>query len=269
MRVIVAVLLVLMPVTAAYAERGPVSGDRSKLGKERIAEGVRAWTEGKRKECCGYPLVEERGFRYTFYWMADQGRHDDASRWPGLPARVLDFQKVGIERAPVDIYTREGWLIGTFTESFVRELKMEGSGWFSDGRVVNYNGRCRFGVGTCFEVLDANSYPYGRGAKRRPLVPFRSVAVDRNLVPIGETLYVPEFDGLPLPDGSVHDGCLRADDTGGAIRKRLIDFFVVEMDNFMWVNDHMWFDRYFTPHIESPRCEYLRDETWPRVSTSP
>ena len=83
--------------------------------------------------------------------------------------------------------------------------------------------------------------------------------MDRKLVPIGETLYAPELDGMVLPDGSVHDGCLRADDTGGAIKHRLMDFFVVEIGNFIWVNLAMWFDRYFTPHVEAPRCAYLRD----------
>lgn len=263
-RVSLVLYLVFALSASARAEEGAAperwaAAATSKLDKDGLSAEPREFAQGKVKECCGYPLVEERGFRYTFYWMAEQDRHDDASRWSALPDSVLDFQKIGIERAPVDIYTREGWYLGTFVESFVRELKMEGSGFLSDGRVVNYNGRCRYGVGTCFEVLDPSDYPFGRGARRRPLVPFRSVAVDRRLVAIGETLYVPEFDGMPLPDGSVHDGCLRADDTGGAIKRKLIDFFVAEMKNFMWVNHHMWFDRYFTPHIEAPRCEYLRD----------
>ena len=45
--------------------------------------------------------------------------------------------------------------------------------------------------------------PFGRGAKRRNLTPFKSVAVDPRLIPIGEPVYVPELDGLPLPDGSI------------------------------------------------------------------
>ena len=263
MRTTLACIGALLLATAAHADPGQLTnaaaGDTSKLGKDGLVSEPRGFAQGKNKQCCGYPLAEERGFRYTFYWVADQDRHDDPDRWSTLPPGVLDFQKVGIERAPVELYTREGLPLGTFVESFVRELKMEGSGWLSDGRVVNYDGRCKYGVGTCFEVLDLRHYPFGRGANRRPLVPFRSVAVDRRLVAIGDTLYVPEFDGLPLPDGNVHDGCLRADDTGGAIQRRLIDFFVAEMENFMWVNEHMWFDRYFTPHIEAPRCDYLRD----------
>jgi len=114
-------------------------------------------------------------------------------------------------------------------------------------------------VGTCFETLDPDTHPYGRGAGRRPLVPFKSVAIDRRLLPIGETIYIPEFDGLQMPDGSFHDGCVRADDTGGAIKRRLMDFFVVELGNFRWMDDQLWGFRMFTPHIEAPRCEYLRN----------
>lgn len=242
----------------ASAESAPPE-TRSKLAKDGIEPQARSFSQGKNKLCCGYPLSERQGFKYTFYWMALQDRHDDASHWQRLPDDVLDIQGVGVANASVDIYTIDGQPLGAYKQSFVDELRMEGSGWLSDGRVLNYAGRCKYGVGTCFEVLEPERYPYGRGAHRRPLVPFRSVAVDRRLVPIGETLYVPEFDGLRLPDGTVHDGCLRADDTGGAIKKRLIDFFVVDLENFLWVNREMWHDRWFTPHIEDPRCDYLRD----------
>jgi len=135
---------------------------------------------------------------------------------------------------------------------------MEGSGVLADGRVINYDGRCDFGVGTCFEELDPDRHPYGRGAGHRPLVPFKSVAVDPRLVPIGEPLYIPEFDGMLLPDGSFHDGCVRADDTGGGIKKRKMDFFVVNYGNFRFLLNMLWNVIWVTPYIEDPRCEYLR-----------
>lgn len=254
MRFAVAAAAVVLSATAPAAR-----ADDSKVAKDGLATSERSGVRNKNKLCCGYPLSEPGGFKYTFYWVAEQARHHDVDRWAELPDYVHDRQLVGLANDTRDVYTEDGWFLGAFVASYVKELKMEGSGWLADGRVVNYAGRCRLGVGTCFETLDPNTHPYGRGAFRRPLVPFRSVAVDRRLIAIGETLYAPEFDGLVLPDGSVHDGCLRADDTGGAIKQRLMDFFVVEVGNFMWVNLAMWFDRYFTPHIEHPRCDYLRD----------
>ncbi|MEM9487532.1 MAG: 3D domain-containing protein, partial [Myxococcota bacterium] len=189
--------------------------------------------------CCGYPLSEELGFALRFYWLAMQ-------------TRFLD------QYDEVDIYTRTGMFIGTFPHRFVRALLMEGSGLLADGRVLNFHGRCKYGVGTCYETLDPDTHPYGRGAGRRPLIPFRSVAVDPKLIPIGEPLYIPEFDGIVLPDGTIHDGCVRADDTGGAIKKRKMDFFVMSFENFRYMLNALWGVIWITPHIEAPRCAYLR-----------
>lgn len=216
------------------------AADTSKLGKETSSVPNKGAGPGKNKLCCGYPLSEERGFKMTFYWMAVE-----------RPSRSAQT---------VDVYTTGGNLLGNFDPDFVSALRMEGSGWLADGRVVNYAGRCRYGIGVCFDQLDHRVYPYGRGAFNRPLVPFRSVAVDRRLVAIGETLYLPELDGVQLPDGSFHDGCVRADDVGGKIRRRMMDFFVVEKRNFRRVQEQLWNDWWFTPHIEAPRCAYLRTE---------
>jgi hypothetical protein len=128
-----------------------------------------------------------------------------------------------------------------------------------DDRVINYTGPCKYGYGTCFETLDQKQFPFGRGAGQRPLIPFKSVAVDPRVIQIGEPLYIPEFDGLTLPDGSIHDGCVRADDTGGGIKKRKMDFFVVTYGNFRFLLDQLLGVSWITPHVESPRCEYLRD----------
>ena len=93
----------------------------------------------------------------------------------------------------------------------------------------------------------------------RPLIPFKSVAVDTRVIQIGEPLYIPEFDGMRLPDGSIHDGCVRATDTGGGIKGRKMDFFVVTYGNFRFLLEELLGVSWITPHIMSPRCEYMRD----------
>lgn len=252
MRAFLSVVVLAVMATSARA-------NTSKLAKEGSPTAAKGWSDAKNKLCCGYPLSKKKGFRFTFYWMADENRHEDPRRWAKLPNRVLDIQKVGADLEPEDIYTLDGMYLKTATKSFVEELKMEGAGWLADGRIVNWAGRCRYGEGTCFTILDPKRYPFGMGAAHRPLVPWRSVAVDRKLIPIGDTLYVPEFDGMLLPDGSRHDGCLRADDVGGAINRRKIDFYVTYLENFLWVNKQQHGNRYFTPYIESPRCNFLKD----------
>ena len=203
----------------------------------------------KNKGCCGYPLVAEGKWALRFYWMAEEVRYNDSV-----------FRK---DYAEEQLYNKRGFYIGTYPLRFAKALLMEGSGLLSDGRVLGFAGRCRFGFGYCFNEMNPSSHPFGRGAGRRPLVAFRSVAIDPELVSIGEPIYIPEFDGMVLPGGDVHDGCVRADDTGGNIKKQKLDFFVVSYENFKLLRDRLWNGAYITPHIEHPRCEYLNNHVVP------
>jgi 3D (Asp-Asp-Asp) domain-containing protein len=198
----------------------------------------------KYKDCCGYPVGERSQFKMTFYWLAWESEYAN-------------------EPYVVDIYTRNGFLIGRFPRTFVFELKLEGSAILRDGRALNYDGRCNYGIGVCFQTLDINEHPLGKGGQGRPLVPFRSVAVDPSFVPLGTPLYVPELDGLLLPasldspEGARHDGCVRADDTGGNIRRHELDFFVESYANYKFLDDQFLGNNHVTPYIEEPRCAYL------------
>lgn len=209
----------------------------TKVDKEGVA--AKGVVHSKAKTCCGYPLSQTLGFKMTFYWLAIQKPS------PG-------------ETEDTELYTMDGYFFGSFSKQYVRDLKMEGSGILADGRVVNWAGKCNYGVGTCFEELNVDKFPYGRGVGRRPLVPFRSIAVDPRIIPYDEPVYIPEIDGMVLPDGSIHDGCVRADDTGGWIKRRHVDFFVVTKQNYQFLLDQLWGLTRITPHIEDARCEYLR-----------
>jgi 3D (Asp-Asp-Asp) domain-containing protein len=233
----------------------PVAADTSKLGKEAITIQPRAVVRGKNKLCCGYPLVEDQNWALRFYFMVLESDYDD----PSSPAIAKAIRGNVISDGFVDLYNKMGFFVGRFSERFAAAVRLEGSALMADGRVLSYAGKCDYGYGTCFDQLDTRVHPFGRGAKRRNLTPFKSVAVDPRLIPIGEPIYVPELDGLPLPDGSIHDGCVRADDTGGGIKKRKMDFFVVTYSNFRFLLDQVQGVSWITPHIEAPRCEYLRD----------
>ena len=242
-------------LTVARADdRAAPPRDTSKLAKEEAAIQPRAAFHGKAKTCCGYPLVDELGWQLTFYWLAFQ--EDFLGPVGSVPA--------GNRRAPaaartwVELYSREGYFMARVPERFAWSLRMEGSGVMQDGRIFNYNGPCNYGYGTCFQQVDVTQFPYGRGAGMRPLIPFKSVAVDPRVFALGETLYLPELDGVLLPDGSLHDGCVRADDVGGAIKRRKMDFFVVTYANYRAVIDQLLGVGWVTPHVQAPRCEYLR-----------
>jgi 3D (Asp-Asp-Asp) domain-containing protein len=193
----------------------------------------------KVKECCGYPIAQKEGFRLSFYWLAYESEYAN-------------------EPYDTDIYSRRGYFIGRFPSAFVYELKLEGSGILRDGRVLNYDGECNYGMGTCFKTLALEEHPLGAGVQGRSLEPFRSIAVDPRYIPIGSPVFVPELVGVLMPDGSRHDGCLRADDMGGAIKEHKLDFFVESYFNFKYIADNLWWRMRATPTLEEPRCEYLR-----------
>ncbi|MEM8637907.1 MAG: 3D domain-containing protein [Cyanobacteria bacterium P01_G01_bin.54] len=72
--------------------------------------------------------------------------------------------------------------------------------------------------------------PFGEGAGGFILVPYRSIAVDRNFIDLGSTVYIPEAKGkkVQLPSGQTasHDGYFFAADVGGAINGNHIDVFL-------------------------------------------
>lgn len=118
--------------------------------------------------------------------------------------------------------------IAETTREFAYELNMQGTGKLRDGRVVNVWGKCNCPTSPCWRVTEQQ---WGTAGTGRPLQPFRTVAVDPKLIRLGSLLHIPLLEGRTMPGrppwgGFVHDGCVVADDTGGAIRDRQIDFFV-------------------------------------------
>jgi 3D (Asp-Asp-Asp) domain-containing protein len=132
--------------------------------------------------------------------------------------------------ADTAIYDVSGAIIDRVPAKFATSLELEGTGRLSDGRVVNSAaGACSGKRTACYRVVDAQ-HPWGDGVQDRALVPFRTIAVDRNVIPYGTRLYIPELDGVVVPGeapwgGFVHDGCVIAGDAGGRIIGAHIDLF--------------------------------------------
>lgn len=70
---------------------------------------------------------------------------------------------------------------------------------------------------------------YGDGVNGYSLVPYRSIAVDKTSIPIGNLLFIPDACGIRVtcPDGttSIHDGYFLAVDVGSNILQNHIDVF--------------------------------------------
>jgi 3D (Asp-Asp-Asp) domain-containing protein len=70
---------------------------------------------------------------------------------------------------------------------------------------------------------------FGDGVLHYKLIPFRTIAVDKKVIPYGTVIFIPKVKGLMilLPNGQkvIHDGYFFAGDTGGAIKETHIDVF--------------------------------------------
>jgi 3D (Asp-Asp-Asp) domain-containing protein len=57
------------------------------------------------------------------------------------------------------------------------------------------------------------------------VVPMRTLAVDKAIIPRRTVVFIKETVGLKMPDGQAHDGYWYASDVGGAIKGKRIDLY--------------------------------------------
>ena len=57
------------------------------------------------------------------------------------------------------------------------------------------------------------------------VVPMRTIAVDKTVIPRRTVLFIKETVGLAMPDGRAHDGYWYATDVGSAIKGQRIDLY--------------------------------------------
>ena len=126
-----------------------------------------------------------------------------------------------LEPKDVEILDVKGNLIANVSDHFKRAVDIEGTGRLLDGRIINYAAR----IGSEIRYTITNA-PFGLGVRNCRLVPFRTVAIDPTVVPLGSLIMIRETIGMVLPNGEYHDGLWRAEDVGGAIKKDRIDLFV-------------------------------------------
>lgn len=183
----------------------------------------------------------------TYYYLANEADHHTPADTPLLSGDC-------------DILT-------DVPQAFHDDLCIEGSGILRDGRVVNYASTCTrecFAALTCgshrrykicYRVLEADRYPWGMGVQGRALEPDVSIAVDRRMIPIGTILYLPELDGVIPPGRSApHNGCVRADDIGGAIKGNHIDIFAGTRQRWRAWERIFHTKSWFTAILYHPRC---------------
>jgi len=99
-------------------------------------------------------------------------------------------------------------------------------------------GDCDCGNGfSCFTEVDRGVYPFGITSDDRPLEPFTSVAA--NDYPINTKLFIAALKGIKLPNGLIHNGCVKVADRGYGFGGKHIDWFVSTEANYNKVTDNV------------------------------
>lgn len=147
---------------------------------------------------------------------------------------------------------------------FFEALCVQGSGTLINRQTVSFAKRdcacaevCpKTGQKICFEALDPNKFPYGRGAAGTPITPLYSVAVDSNVIPLGATVYIPELEGMPRDAEAtgVHDGCFFAQDRGLRVQGKHVDVFTGDPAMTRLWNKLTPSNSGVTVVLDSPRC---------------
>ncbi|KAI8083215.1 uncharacterized protein B0P05DRAFT_536530 [Gilbertella persicaria] len=121
--------------------------------------------------------------------------------------------------------TSNGKLIAKVSKNTYEKFQMEGTGLLKSGVMVNLDSG-----NNSFMKLNRKKTPYGLGSNSDKLTPWVSVAA--NDIKRGTKLYIKELDGLKLPDGKVHNGCVRVDDQSWSYGGCQIDFFVLQFSAY-------------------------------------
>lgn len=183
-------------------------------------------------------------FDVTFYWVAEED--------PTEKQRKV-------------LYDRTCRPLAKVSRSFARKIAMEGTGRTRDGRTLNIAGHCRCKrQRRCYSETSLDK-PWGLGVAKTPLAPFRSIAVDPDIMPFGTALYVPALDGVRMPGeppwgNFVHDGCLLAADRGGNVRGHQIDIFAGTRSHFLSLRQESELAE-VELHEGAAHCQRLKEPT--------
>ena len=164
----------------------------------------------------------------------------------------------------VPIHDARCAVIAEVPRGFHDAVCVQGSGILRGGRTVSFAKRdcecaemCpKTGQKICFEALDTQKYPWGRGALGTGITPLLTVAVDDSIIPMGTGIYIPEYDGVPTDPsrGGLHDGCFVAQDRGLRVKGQHVDIFTGQSAITALWNRLVPSNRGVTVVVDSPRC---------------
>jgi 3D (Asp-Asp-Asp) domain-containing protein len=169
------------------------------------------------------------------------------------------------EGEPVSLMNTECKPIAGVARGFYESVCVQGSGTLKGGGTVSFAKRdcacaaeCpRTGQRICFDLLDKKQFPWGRGAMGKAITPLLTVAIDSNVIALGTSIYIPEYDGMARdPSGTtVHDGCFLAEDRGLKVQGQHVDVFTGHSEITKLWNRLVPSHKGVTVVLDSPRCK--------------
>ena len=177
-----------------------------------------------------------------------------------------DFPTEGSGEKKAKVFDAQCKAIASVTQAFHDQVCLQGSGRLTTGETISFAIRdctcaaeCpKSNQRICFEKLDAKAFPSGRGASGKAISPLRSIAVDTEVIPLGQVVFIPEYEGLSRPDGTKHDGCFLAEDRGIKVVGKHIDVFTGDPSITKVWNQLVPSNQGVHVEIGAPRCEHLK-----------
>ncbi|CAO0794764.1 unnamed protein product [Mucor circinelloides] len=159
---------------------------------------------------------------FTQYWIPKEGDKDMLN--DGKTVTLTGTKNKALK-------SDSGSTIAKVSKNTYDKFQMEGTGLLKSGVMVNLGDSDK-----TFQKVDRSKAPYGLGSDDDiHLAPWVSVAA--NDLKVGTKLYVKELDGVKLPDGKTHNGCVRVDDEGWSFHGCQLDFFVLQFTAYQKLED--------------------------------
>lgn len=154
--------------------------------------------------------------------------------------------------------------IKSVPQDFFERLCVQGSGTLLSGQTVSFSRRdcecapvcAKTKQKICFDALSPEKFPWGRGATGGPISPLLSIAADTGVLPFGTSVYIPEYDGMPVDDqGTRHDGCFIVQDRGTKVVGKHVDVFTGQESVTRVWNSLVPSNQGVTIVLDSPKCQ--------------
>lgn len=193
----------------------------------------------------------------------DEISAQDQSKAPPTPKYKVTYfwvydsiqEPVDMTSTMVDMLDVNDQVIASIPQAVAERIAMEGSGYLpADPLYVEPDSKAGALLNLAndegwprarFIEIDKVNFPWGMSGMGEALVPYWTVAVDKDVLPLGTIIYVPAYDGYVLPNGfttvtgaSVHDGLFYCGDISWSFKGKQIDVFTGDYNN--WQDTEQW-----------------------------